>query len=416
MKKKNKLILVECEMKGPKGHFLDNLVQTTKTFEKKFNILWFLNKQFDDEGTYIPNNIKILKCVSSNNFNRKKNKFSYIIKEIHLFTINVFQVLYMSFYFLKKNNLFNYLSALKSNYFLLPRYFVSFFREYETSNLSKNDHIFFQTARRKDIALINFITKIDNNHPKFHIRVMLPPKIKFKGFFYYLKEIDNVLKEKKAFVYLWSDHNYRLFLKNSISKHGIYKSNIPWSFYKRKIKNKKHVIGFVGDARKARGFQHLPEIIKILEKKKYFFKYLIQFSKISDNLLNSRNKLYKLSEQNKNITIIEKYCDYKEFRNIYKKIDIMPIIHNSNEINKVTSGTMYSCTSNEIPIVIPKGTLFMNKVLKYKSFEKAKNLSEFADKLIKISKKYNYYLKNVKKNSSILKNILKKDPLRINII
>jgi hypothetical protein len=77
---------------------------------------------------------------------------------------------------------------------------------------------------------------------------------------------------------------------------------------------------------------------------------------------------------------------------------------------------MYSCTSNEIPLVIPDGTLFMNKVLKYKSFENAKNLPEFADKLIKISKKYNYYLNNVKKNSSILKSILKKDPLRINII
>ena len=46
----------------------------------------------------------------------------------------------------------------------------------------------------------------------------------------------------------------------------------------------------------------------------------------------------------------------------------------------------------------------------------AKNLSEFADKLIKISKKYNFYLNNVKKNSNILKNILKDDPLKINII
>jgi hypothetical protein len=245
---------------------------------------------------------------------------------------------------------------------------------------------------------------------------MLPPKIKFKGFFYYLREIDKVLKEKRAFVYLWSDHNYRLFLRNSISKNGVCKSNIPWSFYKRKIKTKNHVIGFVGDARKARGFHHLPKMIRILEKKKYFFRYLIQFSKISDDLFDTRNKLYKLSKRNKNIKIIEKYCDYKEFRTILKKIDIMPIIHSANEINKVTSGTMYSCTSNEIPLVIPNGTLFMNKILKYKSFEKAKNLSEFANKLIKISKKYDYYLNNVKKNSNILKNILDKDPLRINII
>jgi hypothetical protein len=416
MQNLNKLILVESEMKGPKGHFLDNLIETTKTFEKKLNISWLLNEQFNNEGTYIPGNIKIFKCISGNIFNRKKNKILYIIEETYLFFTNIFQILYMSFYFIKKNNLFNYFSALKSNYFLLPKYFFSFYRKYEILNLSKHDHIFFQTARRKDIALINFLTKIDKNHPKFHIRVMLPPKIKFKGFFYYLREIDKVLKEKRAFVYLWSDHNYRLFLKNSISKNGVCKSNIPWSFHKRKIKTKNHVIGFVGDARKARGFHHLPKMIRILEKKKYFFRYLIQFSKISDDLFDTRNKLYKLSKRNKNIKIIEKYCDYKEFRTILKKIDIMPIIHSANEINKVTSGTMYSCTSNEIPLVIPNGTLFMNKILKYKSFEKAKNLSEFANKLIKISKKYDYYLNNVKKNSNILKNILDKDPLRINII
>tara|TARA_B110000027_G_scaffold126167_1_gene144266 strand:- start:218 stop:1465 length:1248 start_codon:yes stop_codon:yes gene_type:complete len=415
MPNKNKLILVESEMKGPKGHFLDNLIETTLTFEKKLDISWLLNKRFDNEGTYIPNNIKIFKCISGNIFNRKSDKFLYLIEEIYLVFLNIFQICYMLFYFLKENNLFNYFIALKSNYFLLPKYFFSFYKRYKMLNLSKNDHIFFQTARRKDIALINFLTKIDKKHPKFHIRVMLPPKIKFKGFFYFLREIDNVFKEKRAFIYLWSDHNYKLFLKNSISKKGICKSNIPWSFYKRKLKTKKHIIGFVGDARKARGFHHLPEIIKILQKKKYFFKYIIQFSKISDDLLDVKSKLYKLSKYN-DIKIIEKYCDYKDFRNILKKIDIMPIIHNSNEINKVTSGTMYSCISNEIPLVIPSGTLFMDKILKYKSFEKAKNLSEFADKLIMISKKYNFYLKNVKKNSNILKSILKNDPLRVNII
>ena len=413
---KNKLILVESEMKGPKGHFLDNLIETTKSFEKKLDISWLLNKKFNNEGTYIPNNIKIFKCISSNIFNRKQNKFFYIIEEIYLFFKNIFQLLFMLLYFSSKNKLFDYFLALKSNYFLLPRYFFSFYKKYKTLNLSKNDHIFFQTARRKDIALVNFLIKLDKNHPKFHIRVMLPPKIKFKGFFYYLREIDKTLLEKRAFIYLWSDFNYKLFMKNSINKNGIFKSNIPWSFHKRKLKTKNHIIGFVGDARKARGFHHLPEIINILEKKKYFFRYLIQFSKISDDLFDTKNKLYNLSKNNKNIKIIEKYCDYREFRNILKKIDIMPIVHNAKEINQVTSGTMYSCTSNEIPLVIPKGTLFMNKLLKYKSFENAKNLHEFANKLIKISKRYNYYLNNVKKNSNILKSILKKDPLKINII
>ena len=68
------------------------------------------------------------------------------------------------------------------------------------------------------MALINFLIKIDKNHPKFHIRVMLPPKIKFKGFFYYLREIDEQLKLNRVFVYLFGDFTYKLFLKNSIDR------------------------------------------------------------------------------------------------------------------------------------------------------------------------------------------------------
>ena len=90
----------------------------------------------------------------------------------------------------------------------------------------------------------------------------------------------------------------------------------------------------------------------------------------------------------------------------------MPIIHSAEEINKITSGTMYSCISNEIVTVIPKGTNFMNDIMKYKSYEKAKNLEDFANKIVKISKKYQFYLRNVKLNSLVLKKVLEKDPLR----
>ena len=395
MKKKNKLILVESEMLGPKGHFLDNLIETTNTFRKQNTICWILNKNFDHRDTYLPDNIRIFKSIFSNNFKRKKNKIFYILEEFIFFLINLGNNFYYLVYFTLENKTLKYLKALKSNYFLIPRYFPSFYTVYKKLRPSKNDHIFFQTARRKDIALTNFLIKIDENHPKFHIRVMLPPKKRFKGFFYYLKQINRQMINGKVFLYVWSNFNFKYFLKNSVNKYGIFKSNIPSSFYNRKIKNKDFVVGFMGDARRARGFQHLPEIIKKLHNKNKTFKYIIQFSSISEDLLDTKEKLYKLSKKNKNIKLIEKYCDYKEFRNILKKIDIMPIIHKSGEINKITSGTMYSCVSNQIPIVIPKGVNFMNEILKYKS--------------------YDYYLKNVKLNSDLLKSSLRNDPLRKNI-
>tara|TARA_E500000178_G_scaffold353954_1_gene421345 strand:+ start:5124 stop:6374 length:1251 start_codon:yes stop_codon:yes gene_type:complete len=415
MKKKNKLILVESEMLGPKGHFLDNLIETTNTFRKQNTICWILNKNFDHRDTYLPDNIRIFKSIFSNNFKRKKNKIFYILEEFIFFLINLGNNFYYLVYFTLENKTLKYLKALKSNYFLIPRYFPSFYTVYKKLRPSKNDHIFFQTARRKDIALTNFLIKIDENHPKFHIRVMLPPKKRFKGFFYYLKQINRQMINGKVFLYVWSNFNFKYFLKNSVNKYGIFKSNIPSSFYNRKIKNKDFVVGFMGDARRARGFQHLPEIIKKLHNKNKTFKYIIQFSSISEDLLDTKEKLYKLSKKNKNIKLIEKYCDYKEFRNILKKIDIMPIIHKSGEINKITSGTMYSCVSNQIPIVIPKGVNFMNEILKYKSYETSNNIDDISVKIIKISKNYNYYLKNVKLNSDLLKSSLRNDPLRKNI-
>jgi len=413
---KNKLLLIESEMKGPKGHFLDNLIESTKNFEKKLKIYWILNEKFDNKGTYIPKNIKIFRSISTNKFNRKKNKPLYLLEEIYLFFVNIFYIFYFSLYFLKEKNFINFFKALKSNYFLLPKYFNSFYKIYISLKFSKKDHVFFQTARRKDMALINFLIKIDKNHPKFHIRVMLPPKIKFKGFFYYLKEIDEQLKLNRVFVYLFGDFTHKLFLENSISKIGILKSNIPWSFCVRKFKKKNHVIGFMGNARKAKGFHLLPKLIKTLENKNNNLKYIIQFSNISDDLINVKKELYKIAKNNKRILIIEKYCDYQQFRNILKKIDIMPIIHKANEINTITSGTMYSCLSHEIPIIIPEGTKFMKNILKYKSFEKANNLNHYANKILKISFNYNYYLRNVKLNSKILRQILKNDPLKKNIL
>ena len=113
--------------------------------------------------------------------------------------------------------------------------------------------------------------------------------------------------------------------------------------------------------------------------------------------------------------LIEKYCDYNDFTNLLKKIDIMPILHDSNEINTITSGTMYSCIPYEIPMVLPQGTIFMKKILKYNATEYAKDQRDFSQKILKISKNYNYYLKNMKLNSKILKKILHNDPLRKNI-
>ncbi len=418
--KKNKLILIEAEMIEPKGHFLNNLIDAAKFFENKFKIYWLLNKKFNGKGTFIPKKIKKINTISTNNYKRSQNKILYMFEEIYIFCVNFLYTFLFLFYFTYDKKLLLYLYALKSNYFIIPKYFKSFYFSYKHLKLTKQDHIYFPTGRRKDLALINFLSKLDLNHPKFHLRISIPPKNKFKGIFYYLKEIEHNLKNKTIFIYVWPNNIKKSVLKNSKIINGIYETNLQFSYdpnssFSRKYKKFNHTVGYIGHARKEKGFHHLPKIIKLLEKKNNF-NYLIQFSKLNKDLIDTKKELVKLSKQNNRIKIIDKYSNHKEFIQLLKKIDIMPILHNPSELNNVTSGTAYSCVPYQIPMVLPYNTSYMNNINKYKSYEKAKDIRKFTYKIIKISKNYKFYLKNAKLNSKILKKIIDNDSLVKNLI
>ena len=61
---------------------------------------------------------------------------------------------------------------------------------------------------------------------------------------------------------------------------------------------------------------------------------------------------------------------------------------------------------------LPLDGMDMKKVLKVNSYESARNLNQYPEKIIRISKKYNKYLINLKYSSKILKKKLRKDPLK----
>ena len=418
MVKKNKLLLIEPEMTEPKGHFLSNLINMSNFFDDKFKIHWILNHRFCDQGTYIPKKVNITYSFSTNKYKKNTNRFLYLFEEIYIFFENFFYTIFFLFYFIKENKTYLYFSAIRSNYFIIPKYFKSFYFNYKSLNLGKNDHVFYASCRRKDLALINFLSKIDKNHPNFHIRFDLAPKTKFKGVFYYLREIDNELKNNRISIYLWKN-NLKTFLKNSLSKKGIYETNLMFSYnpnsnFNRKLKKKNFVIGFLGNARRAKGFQYLPTIIELLEKKNFHFRYLIQFSKISNDLLDVRNQLYELSKTNKRLKIVEKYTSNKEFVEHLKKIDIMPILHNTFILNS-TSETFYSCIPYQIPFVIPKGVIFLKNINTFRSFERSDNINDLVKQIIVISKKYDFYLRNAKKNCINFKKFIRNDPIIKNL-
>ncbi len=408
-----KLVLLESEMTRPGGHFLDYLIETTVYFKKNFKIIWFLNKNCNLKDSYIPSEVEIKKIIVSNNFRRKDNKFLYFSEELFFFIKNFFDIFYFSFFFFKNKKLKIFFKTLASNYFIIPRYFKSFYFEVINCNLDKNDHIFVQSCRRKDISCIYFFSNIESSYPKIHLRVFFPPRKKFKSFFFYLSKIEKFIEEKKIFLYTEHGHKYELISKQMSSKDFLHKAIPIFSFSERSFNDLDLTIGFVGQARKDKGFNLLPELISRLEKK-INLNYLIQFTSTSD-MKYYEDQIFNMAKSNTRIKIISKYCDYNEYRDILKKIDIMPILHDLNHLTIGNSSVIYSCITHEIPVVIPENCLHLKKILTFKSYEEAKNLEDFVEKIILISNNFSFYLKESKKLAINFKNTINDSALIKNL-
>ena len=415
---KNKLLLLETEMVGPGGHYLDNVIESYYYFRNNLQIQCLLNKKFNPQGTFIPSELQLIKILNSNIFKKEKNKFLYLLFEIFSLLKRFILTILLIPFFLFHKNFKNYLNAIISNNFIIPKYFAEIFFFLKKNKYSKNDHIFFQTTRNKHIALANFIARIDDNLPNIHLRILYTPssKKKFTGFYYYLNQIKPYLLNKKISLYSLTDKNIKIFNEKINSKIGIFKTNIPWVFYNREKKDNSITVGYMGDARESRGFNLLPNLINKLIDKNENLNFLIQFSKTSSNSTNiTSENLFKMAENNPKIKILKTYLDYADFRNTLQKIDIMPILHNNEEINNGNPSTIYSSITHEIPMVLPQNLNYMKDVMVNKSFEIADNLDGVVTQTLKIANDYNRYLNAAKINSKLLFEIFENDPLKKNI-
>ena len=175
------------------------------------------------------------------------------------------------------------------------------------------------------------------------------------------------------------------------------------------------MIGFIGEARINKGFNKIPELINILNKSDYFFEFIVQYSGTNNETSETAIKLYELSQRFKNVKIIQKYCDYLEYRKILQEITIMPLMYSADHMNNTNSGIVYSCISNEIIPIIPKDCDYLKKILIDNSFKEASSVESFANNINVIKDDYINMLKNAKissknfskiiDNGSMIKNI-----------
>ena len=412
-----KLLLIETEMRGPGGHYLDNLIESFFFFKDNFKIYAVLNKKFDHEGTFIPEKLNIHKILNRNNFEKKDNRLLHYMFEIVYFIQRIIYSIVLVPHFILQRTFLNYLSALISNKLILPRYFFEIYFFLKSNNFKDTDHIFFQTTRNKHMSLASFLTRINKDIPKIHLRILYTPiERRIGGFYYFLNKIKDFLLKKRIFLYVLTDKNYEILQNNLKTNNGIFKSNIPWVFFNRINRDKYKVIGYMGDARVNRGFNCLPEIIRKLNNFSKDFKFIIQYSKVNKDVKAASDELLNLAKTNSNITVHLKYMDYKEFRETLQKIDIMPILHNPDEIRLGNPSTIYSSITHQIPMTIPSNLEYMKNVLVHKSYEEADNIDETIKKIILIKNDYENYLQAARKNSNILFKIFNEDPLKKNIV
>ena len=398
-----------------RGHFLDYLIETSNYFKKTNNIFWFLNKNFDSQNLYLPEYCDIKKIIKSNQFKRKKNKFYYFAAEIFYFLKSFLDIFYFLYLFKSnKRKLFSFLKCLFLNYLIVPRYLKSFYTQYMKLNFNSNDDIIFQSCRRKDMALIFFLYKIENSYlPKIHIRIFHLPKRRFKDFYFYFQKIIDGVK-KNIFLYTEAGEKNNYLVKQLGSESLVNITKPIFSFYNRKLDSKNHTIGFIGEARINKGFNEIPKFIELTKQYNKDINFIIQFSNLGEQTKKTVDHLYELNLKYDNIEIINKYCDYDEYRKILKKITVMPLLYDLEQM-RIGSGVLYSCISNEIIPIIPCNSDYLKEILSPNSYLEANNIDSFVDNSLTIINNYENYLSCAKNSSENLSKSIKNDFLINNI-
>lgn len=402
--KNKKIFFFEPEMEGGMGHHMDNLIESSIFFREKFQIFWITNKNFKSGNLFIPGFVKNFKIIQ--NF-KTKNVFQNCLKFLNDFIFNFIFIINK----IKERKFLFFIKIFKENFFTFPEYFCSFNKFLNEVEFSENDIIIVQSCRPRDIELMHFILKLYKKSPRVILRVLFPPKEKkLKNFFYFYKKLkSDELTKNKISVYT-EVNSVKKIIENKLQC-KIENFIQIYTFFNRN-KNNELVIGFLGESRIDKGFDRLPDLISKLSYKKNDTKFIIQFSrKIYNETEIYKKKIIEQKNKNNNIYLQKGYLDYDLYRNMLKKITIMPILYTLDQVNNLGSGLFFSCITHEIPMIIPKGAEQLKKYLSFNNFLEAGSVDEYVNKIIEMHNNYDYFLNESKKLSKLYLQNIKKDKL-----
>lgn len=409
MDKEKKIILFEGELKGGKGHHYDHLVENSLYYQTKGKIFWVVNKKFKKDDLYIPKFVNIFNIIDSANRKITINNIFWLPEILFSSIKNFFISNYIIFFKFKFSKLL--ILYILKNLFTFPKYFSSFYKLLKHLDLNEDDKIIFQTSRIDEVEL-GFLLILLNFKAKIHLRIIqLHRKKKLKKFFYLLKSLnDNKKLYQDIFFYTETEFQKEQIKKISNLDVDLFYNNL--SFSEKKADKDKFTIGILGESRFDKGFYKIPDLITNLNERIYDkVKFVIQINNCPKNLLEIEEKIIELSKKYANITVIKNYINFYEYRDLLKNIDIIPLLHELDQLKNCGSGIVFSSMVNEIPMVIPKGAIFVKKFYKHISYVEAENINEYSEGIIKIINNYSRFLEISKKQSAEYKKKMYQDHL-----
>ena len=143
------------------------------------------------------------------------------------------------------------------------------------------------------------------------------------------------------------------------------------------------------------------ELIRILNNKvPNKINFIIQINNCPSNLIKTKN--FELAREFNNIKLINGYINFFEYREILKTIDIIPLLHELDQLKNCGSGIVFSSMVNEIPMVIPKNAIFVSSFFKYESFLEANDITDYSQSIEKLLKIIQNFLKRQKNNPNYI--------------
>ncbi len=405
--KREKIILFEGELKSGKGHHYDHIVENSFFYKNKGEIIWIVNKKFEKIKLFIPEFVKIFNIIDTGSRKVRLKNFFSIFQILNISIKNFFKSYFFLLFHLKFNK--KLFSFLYKNFFSFPKYFSSFFSTFKNETLKKGDKIIFQTARINDLELA-YLLSLLNFDIEIHIRIIqLHRKKKLKKFINILNKFNDENKLfKSVFIYTETEFQREEIKKLTGIEVEIFFNNL--SFSNKNVTDGEISIGILGESRYDKGFYKVPQLIRYLNdnlNKKINF--IIQINNYPQNLSKVKDELLDLSKKFKNIKLINGYMNYFEYRETLKKINIIPLLHELDQLKFCGSGIVFSSIVNEIPMVIPKNAIYVKKFFKYNSYLEAEDTYDYSKKIIEIVDNYPKFLECAKKQSSFYKDKLNKD-------